>query len=87
MLGKAALKIIRMAPVKFAGRFNGFENIRVKHRNYKRWPAIRSPEPDVEPALLRSQGGAMEGTILRPELGSGRRMVEAAGVEPASLAN
>jgi len=48
------------------------------------WPAIRSSAPNTQrPSFAK----AMEGTILRSSLCAERRMVEAAGVEPASLAN
>ena len=55
----------------------------------RRWPAIGSTEPaTLDQPSYAPKSGATEGTILRPEpKGSGRRMVEAAGVEPASLLN
>ena len=71
MFGDAALKILRVPPVEFAGNGYALQDVGVKH-NYSLctgWPAIRSPEPVYTAALLRSEDGATEGTILRPEPG------------------
>jgi len=65
---EAAFEIVRVASIEFTRGRHAFQNVCVKHKIKEGWPAIRSPEPVLETALLRSQSGAAEGTILRPEL-------------------
>jgi hypothetical protein len=69
------------------GTGNALENVGVADVPTPLWPAIRSSERRI---IQASAAKAMEGTILRskhPLVSSERRMVEAAGIEPASLAN